>query len=120
VEVDGTATVNDTSTGIAYGGSGWTAAAMVTGLGLYNDDHHYTATSGDNTVFNFYGTQVIFYYLTDTNRGVADITIDGMSPANDASIDQYATGVSVLSKTYHFCGSFRCAVMFLITALKAR
>lgn len=58
----------------SYTGSGW---AQWPDASDYGGNQHYTTGSGDYATFSFTGTSVDFAYTTDSNRGKADIYIDG-------------------------------------------
>src|SRR5262249_49923458 len=70
---------------IAYAGS-WTS--LVTGIpGAYNGTVSVTDTANDTASLSFTGTQVRFYTVTNYNRGIAAVSVDGSAETN---VDLYA------------------------------
>jgi hypothetical protein len=65
---------DDTNASWAYGGT-W---ATNSGTGPYNNTHHYTGTVGSTASVTFTGSQFIFTYLANTNRGNIEVAVDGV------------------------------------------
>jgi hypothetical protein len=84
--VPGTAVmVDDFDASVTFSGS-WTAWS---GDPLrYNSTEHYTNTTGNYVQFTFTGSEIHWYGLKHSNRGMADVYIDGTL---DATVDQYGS-----------------------------
>jgi len=64
---------DDADSNIIYGGSWLTYV----GSGPYSNTEHYTSTVGSTASFTFSGSQFVFSYLANTNRGNIEVTVDG-------------------------------------------
>lgn len=73
----------DTDYRFQYAGN-WTNWS---GGGVSGGTNHYSSTIGDTVSTTFTGTMITLYYLGYTNRGVADILIDGVKVT---SLNQYS------------------------------
>jgi hypothetical protein len=69
-------TVNDTSSGISYSGSGWFYNAG-RDPGDVNNDVHATTNNGDFLTFSFTGTAVSYITETNSDEGNVQVYIDG-------------------------------------------
>lgn len=74
---------NDNDAAVSYTGS-WTSPGTLTGL--WNNDQHYSNTTGNSFTFSFSGTFVTYVYAPHPNMGIANITIDGVS---HGTLDEY-------------------------------
>ncbi len=74
---------NDTASGWSYS-SGWTTWS---GSGPYNNDIHYSNTTGNTAEFTFEGSQLILVYTGYTNRGTVDVYVDDIL---EGTINQYS------------------------------
>jgi hypothetical protein len=70
-------TLNDTSSGLAYSGSGWFYSTG-RGLGDVDDDIHATTVNGDSVVCAFTGTSVSYFTETNSDEGTVDVYMDGV------------------------------------------
>lgn len=82
-------TLNDNQTGsgvnqISYAGN-WNSGAS---SGAYQDDEHWTGTSGASFTILFYGTQMKLYATTNAHHGIAEVSIDGGEPVD---VDLYSS-----------------------------
>lgn len=62
--------------GFTYSGSGWVYQGG-RNQGEYNDDLDYTTTNGASVTMRFYGTSATWMGDTGTNRGHANVVLDG-------------------------------------------
>jgi len=69
----GPGTYDDTHAAWMFGGTWMTYS----GPGPYNNTDHYTSTIGSTASFTFTGSQFIFWYLSNTNRGSIEVSVDG-------------------------------------------
>jgi alpha-galactosidase len=69
-----TQTLDDTATGIIYGGS-WSQSTG-RGLGDFGDGVHYTERDGDSFQYTFQGVGVSYLTETDSSQGDVDVYID--------------------------------------------
>ena len=65
---------DDGDSSAAYSGSGWN---QTLDSSLYGGNQHYSNVSGNYATFDFTGSSVDFGYTTATNRGRADVYVDG-------------------------------------------
>ena len=72
-----TTTVNDTSAGLTYTGTGWQYYGGARGLGDIGDDVHATRNNGDGVSYTFTGTSVSYVTETNSDEGTVDVYIDG-------------------------------------------
>jgi alpha-L-fucosidase 2 len=79
---------DDTDASIAYNGS-WTAETGV--AGTLNGTQQYASAVNNYAQFSFSGTQIYWIGSKWTNRGIADVYLDG---AKVATVDQYSTATA--------------------------
>jgi hypothetical protein len=79
--------INDTAAGIVYTGT-WGYSAN-RGLGDYQDNVHYTMTTGDSMSFMFAGTGITYVTEKNADEGNVDVYLDGV----------FQTTVSCVSST---------------------
>ncbi|NOU87761.1 hypothetical protein GC102_18580 [Paenibacillus sp. LMG 31460] len=70
--------VNDDAAGVTYTGT-WTDNNSATNR--FNTDEHYTKTTGASVTFTFTGSSVTWIGVRNTNRGKANVYIDGVLQA---------------------------------------
>ena len=70
----GAGTYDDASSNWVYSGN-WTFYSG--NLEFANNTMHYTGSVGDTASFTFAGTQFVFTYTQNTNRGDIDVYVDG-------------------------------------------
>ncbi|HLY67507.1 MAG TPA: hypothetical protein VKU60_18360, partial [Chloroflexota bacterium] len=71
---------------VTYTGSDW--STCVTTVGSSSGTIARASTTGDTVYFDFSGTSVTFTYETNTDGGIANVTIDGAAPSSNATVDQ--------------------------------
>lgn len=76
--------VDDFDASVTFSGN-WTAWSG--DPNRYNGTEHYTNTTGNYVQFTFNGAEIHWYGLKHSNRGMADVYIDGVL---DATVDQYS------------------------------
>ncbi|MEA5457078.1 glycoside hydrolase [Sinomonas sp. JGH33] len=103
-----TTTVDDATTGAganqwAYTGSGWvhcSSTSCADPNDMYASTASWDGTAADKATLTFSGTGVALYGITDTNEGIANISVDG---ATATPVDFYsssrATNVPVYTST---------------------
>jgi len=84
--MDGSSTtiVDETNAGIIYGGSGWNSHREP---GLYNLNAEYTSNANDYAQYTFTGTSIKWYDALTSDRGNADVYIDG---SYQTTVDGYS------------------------------
>src|SRR4030095_13136249 len=62
-----------------------------------NNDEHYVANTGASAQFTFVGTQITWVATKFSNRGRADVYLDGVL---QTTVDQYSSGVLYQQPVY--------------------
>jgi Lysophospholipase L1 and related esterases len=91
-------TINDTDSGITYGGSGWSYGAN-RGVGDYGDDIHSTTGNDDYFQFIFSGTGIYYVTETSSSQGNVDIYIDNVYQTTLNCNSSWAAQQTVYAKT---------------------
>lgn len=97
---DGYTWINDTDGGWTYGGGTW-SYVNTTVPKSYNSDEHYIDTVGYYAQHTFTGTEVKWVGTTGTERGKADVYIDGVF---DATVDMYNSTYEYQKVVYYKTG----------------
>ncbi|QMU69800.1 right-handed parallel beta-helix repeat-containing protein [Streptacidiphilus sp. P02-A3a] len=80
--------IGTTADTIDYLGSGWAHCAACSGtVPLWNNSNSYDDTTGASLSFTFTGTAIQYHAVTDTEHGIASVSVDG-GPAT--LVDLYA------------------------------
>ena len=82
---DAFAATDDSSSAITYAGSGWQSVTVPDYFN--NGTLHFTATSGASASYTFNGTFVQWIGATNTNHGIASVSIDSGAPV---AVDTYS------------------------------
>lgn len=86
--------VNDDHASITYNGA-WTDNNTATGS--INGDEHYTKVTGNYAQFTFTGVKIEWVLTKSTNRGNADVYLDGVY---DATVDLYSSTLQYQQVVY--------------------
>jgi hypothetical protein len=87
-------TINDDSTRVTYGGTWYNNNSAPNRI---NNDEHYVANTGASAQFTFVGTQITWVATKFSNRGRADVYLDGVLKT---TVDQYSAGVLYQQPVY--------------------
>jgi hypothetical protein len=87
-------TINDDSSRVTYSG-GWTDNNAASSR--INGDEHYTVLTGASAQFTFLGTQITWVATKFSNRGKADVYIDGVL---QTTVDEYSASVLYQQPVY--------------------
>lgn len=85
--------LDNTDANIAYVGS-WSSESNAN---LYGGTAKYSATSNDYLQYSFVGTGVNLYMVENTNHGICEVFIDGVS---QGTVDTYASSVQYHAKAF--------------------
>ena len=92
--------INDTSSGVAYSGSGWSYYPN-RGLGDVQYDVHATANNGDSVSYTFTGTAISYITETNSDEGNVSVYVDG---ALKQTVNCSTASRQVQQAVYHVSG----------------